>query len=145
MSNSEIQPAGEAAILLKWGEAARGGFQAVPDLLLKHQTTLGLNPTDMTVLLNILMHWWYRDQKPFPRPTTIARRMGSTPRTVQRSIAKLQELGILFRERDAKGLPVLDPGPLVDRLGELAKTDKDYLVRTGRMQWRPFKEKELVA
>ncbi len=27
----------------KWGEAARGGFQLVPDLLLKNQSELGLN------------------------------------------------------------------------------------------------------
>jgi hypothetical protein len=119
------------AIYAKWGEAARAGFQAVPDLLLKHQETLQLSPTELVVLLNVLMHWWYRDQKPFPRPTTIARRMGSTVRTVQRAIAKLESDGLLIRQMGAKKAIVLDPDPLVQRLNALAKTDTDYLIRSG--------------
>ena len=55
----------------KWGAAALGGFQTVPDLLLRHQNTLKITSAEMVVLLNVLMHWWYRDQMPFPRPTTI--------------------------------------------------------------------------
>jgi Crp-like helix-turn-helix domain len=113
------------------GEAARAGFQAVPDLLLKHQESLNLNPTELVVLLNVLMHWWYRDQKPFPRPTTIARRMGSTVRTVQRAITKLQREGLVERQRGPNKVMVLDPDPLVRRLSALAKSDLDYLRRTG--------------
>jgi DNA-binding MarR family transcriptional regulator len=94
------------------GEAAQAGFQAVPDLLLKHQESLNLNPTELVVLLNVLMHWWYRDQKPFPRPTTIARRMGSTVRTVQRAITKLQREGLVERQRGPNKVMVLDPDPL---------------------------------
>ena len=51
----------------KWGAAALAGFQTVPDLLLKHQKTLKISSAEMVVLLNVLMHWWYRDQMPFPR------------------------------------------------------------------------------
>ena len=83
------------------------------------------------MLLNVLMHWWYRDQKPFPRPTTIARRMGSTVRTVQRAITKLEREGLVQRQRGPKNVMVLDPDPLVRRLSELAKTDLDYLHRKG--------------
>jgi hypothetical protein len=118
-------------IVAKWGEAARAGYQAVPDLLLKHQDVLKLNPTELVVLLNVLMHWWYSTQKPFPRPTTIARRMGSTVRTVQRAIAKLEDEGLLVRRMTSKGVAELDPDPLVQKLCEFAKTDKDYLIRTG--------------
>jgi len=119
------------AVYDKWGEAARAGFQAVPDLLFKHQENLKLNPTELVVLLNVLMHWWYRHQKPFPRPTTIARRMGSTVRTVQRAITKLETEGLLTRQVGPNKVQVLDPDPLVRRLSELAKDDPDYLVRTG--------------
>jgi DNA-binding transcriptional regulator YhcF (GntR family) len=83
------------------------------------------------VLLNVLTHWWYRDQKPFPRPTTIARRMGSTVRTVQRAITKLQREGLVERQRGPNKVMVLDPEPLVRRLSALAKSDLDYLRRTG--------------
>lgn len=82
-----------SAVYAKYGEASIAGFQAVPDLLLKHQRELGLSPTDLAVLLNVLMHWWYPEKKPFPRSTTIAKRMGVTPRTVQRSLQQLEELG----------------------------------------------------
>lgn len=116
----------------KYGEAAVAGFQAVPDLLLKNQATLGVTPTDMVVLLNVLMHWWYPAQKPFPRPTTIAQRIGLTTRTVQRSIQNLESLGLLKKVTGADGRAYLDPQPLVDRLGELAPHDADYMVRKGR-------------
>lgn len=118
----------------KYGEAAHAGFQAVPDLLLKHQQDLRLSATDMVVLLNVLMHWWYPEQKPFPRATTIATRMGVTIRTVQRSIHAMQENGILFKEVTdaATGPTYLDPAPLVAKLREFALKDKDYLIRRKR-------------
>lgn len=131
MDNSTGTDWTASAVYEKWGEAARAGFLAVPDLLFKHQDTLGLSPTELVVLLNVLMHWWYRDQKPFPRPTSIARRMGSTVRTVQRAIAELEARGLLVRRFGVAKVPVLDPEPLVARLSELARKDPDYLIRTG--------------
>jgi hypothetical protein len=115
----------------KWGEAARAGFQTVPDLLLKHQNDLNISATEMVVLLNVLMHWWYLDQKPFPRSTTIARRMGVTIRTVQRALSNLQTAELLLRQKGPNDETYLDPSPLVERLGRYAKTDKNYLLRSG--------------
>ena len=119
-------------VFQKYGEAAVAGFQAVPDLLLKNQAKLDLSPTDMVVLLNVLMHWWYPEQKPFPRSTTIALRIGLTARTVQRSMQHLEKVGLLTRETADDGRVYLDPKPLVDRLEEIAPTDTDYLVRKRR-------------
>jgi DNA-binding MarR family transcriptional regulator len=113
----------------KWGEAARGGFQVVPDVLLKNQHVLNIGPTELVVLLNVLMHWWYKDQKPFPRPTTIARRMGITVRTVQRALARLEEAELVVRQKGPNDSTFLDPSPLVERLSQLVKTDRDYLIR----------------
>jgi hypothetical protein len=130
---STTEPA-PGAVYEKCGEAARVGFPAVLNLLLKHQKTLKLSPTELVVLLNVLMHWWCQHQKPFPRPTTIARRMGSTVRTVQRAIAKLESEQLLIRQLGPKRVRVLDPEPLVRRLSELAKYDPDYLIRTGDLR-----------
>lgn len=124
-------PAG-GPVYAKYGEASLAGFQAVPDLLLKHQSDLSLSPTDLTVLLNVLMHWWYPAQKPFPRPTTIAKRMGTSPRTVQRSLHRLEQLELLVREKVEKGPTYLDPAPLVGKLEVLAKKDADYQIRRRR-------------
>ena len=117
-----------SAVYAKYGEASIAGFQAVPDLLLKHQARLGLTSTDLTVLLNVLMHWWYPDQKPFPRSATIAKRMDTSPRTVQRSISKMEELGLLIREA-GDGKIYLNPLPLVEKLTTLARSDADYQYR----------------
>ena len=57
--------------------------------------------------------------------------MGVTVRTVQRALLGLQALGLLTKTTGPDGDTHLDPTPLVRLLGELAKTDKDYLARTG--------------
>jgi len=110
-----------SAVIEKWGEAAKAGFQAIPDLLFKHQKTLAINTTELVVLLNVLMHWWYRDQKPFPRSTTIARRMGSDIRIVQRALARLEELELIERTKGPKkNTSYVDPQRLVEKLEILA-------------------------
>lgn len=124
----------------KWGAAGTAGFQAVPDMLLKYQQGLGLTATDMVVLLNVLMHWWYVDQKPFPRPTTIAKRMGVNVRTVQRSLYHMEELGLISRIKGEQGATFVDPEQLVQRLSSLAATDKDFQIRTDRRDLRTGNE-----
>lgn len=120
-----------SAVYGKYGEASIAGFQAVPDLLLKNQNLLGLSATDMVVLLNVLMHWWYPAKKPFPRSTTISKRMGVSPRTVQRALGQMENLGLLTRVKEGERI-YLDPAPLVARLTDLAKTDTDYQIRRQR-------------
>jgi DNA-binding MarR family transcriptional regulator len=115
----------------KWGDAVtrgRNGYQVLPDVLLRNQHRLGLNCTDMVVLINILMHWWEKDRKsmPHPRPEQIASRIGATPRTVQRSIRRLSEVGLLKwmpPERSREGLSVrrFDVNGLVIKLRALAR------------------------
>lgn len=114
----------------KWGEAATAGFQLVPDVLLRNQAKLELTATDTVVLLNVLMHWWYADKRPFPRSTSIAARMDVQPRTVQRSLARLHELGLVKRVTeelpDGEERQVCDPSGLKQRLIELAKADPAF-------------------
>lgn len=116
----------------KWGEAGRS-FQLLPDILLKRQAALGLSATDMLVLINITMHWWYAAQRPFPRTTTIAKRMGVDARTVQRSLKKMGDAGLITREieLDENGdeRTVCDLSGLVERLEHYAALDEDYRLR----------------
>lgn len=117
----------------KWGDAAEAGFQTLPDILLKKQIELGLSATDMLVLINVTMHWWYRTKLPFPRSSTIAERMGIDARTVQRSLRKLVALGLIQREtetqEDGTSLTVLNLTPLVDRLSGFARSDPNFIAR----------------
>ena len=137
----------------KWGEAAKAGFLMVPDVLLKNQAALGLNPTEMVVVLNICMHWWYAERLPFPRTSTIARRMKMERRTIQRALRSLQDRGLILKVPPGASRDVQAPADwggwdlsgLVARLEGLAKSDPSYLRRTvqvsdsgvGKNQARP--------
>lgn len=122
----------------KWNEAAKGGFQIVPDILFKKQVELGLSATDMLVLMNVTMHWWYPDQRPFPRVTTIADRMGVDARTVQRSMRKLVDLDLMKRmtetTEEGEERVVCDFKGLIERLGQYVQNDTNYQIRKGRAQ-----------
>ena len=124
----------------KWKEAAEAGFQLLPDLLLKHQADLELSATDLVVLINITMHWWYLDRRPFPRNTTIAKRMGTSSRTVQRSLTVLRDKGLLRKtvERFADGTErqVCDLTGLQQQLANLARADPVYRKRVDEQQVR---------
>lgn len=97
---SDEQPHPPISIQTKWRRAITGGlygYQFVPDGLLRHQAELGLDPTDVLILLNICMHWWETEPEkwPHPRPITIAKRMGTSTRTVERHIAHMCKLGLI--------------------------------------------------
>src|SRR6266702_8494237 len=61
-SNSDTNGPDLSAPFEKWGEGLNAGFQLLPDMLLKHQHKLGLTATDLVVLINLTMQWWYRDR-----------------------------------------------------------------------------------
>ena len=91
-----------SAIRKRWRgavTAAETGFTAVPDILIRSQAQLGLSPTEMVVLLNILLHWWRDDEWPYPRISTIGERMGTSRRTVERAIRSLQEKGLVIHRK----------------------------------------------
>ena len=111
----------------KWGSALDGGFQLVPDLLLRHQRELKLTSSDLVVLLHLTMAWWERDRHPYPRTSTIARRMNTSERTVQRSIERLRKSKLLHKTTaklaDPEKRPAFDLSPLAERLQNIARTD----------------------
>jgi DNA-binding MarR family transcriptional regulator len=72
-------------------------WQVILNVLVRAQTQLGLDAVDIVVLLNLNMHWWRKEDFPFPRPTIIAKRMGVCKRTVERRIEKLVKAGLLER------------------------------------------------
>jgi DNA-binding transcriptional ArsR family regulator len=102
------------------------GFVAVPNILLRSQEKLGLSANDVLVMLNIIMHWWHRDRRPSPRATAIAKRSGLGHRTVQRSLKRLEQLGLIERVRVAKDKTEYSLDGLVGRLGDCAKNDSWY-------------------
>lgn len=96
----------------KWGDAMDAGFQIVPDVLFRHQKSLGLSALDVVILLNISLHWWEAEAKPFPRTSAIAARIGVSTRTVERRLSALEAMGLMKRLPSEK----LSDGPLIRRI-----------------------------
>ena len=83
--------------LEKWGISGRAGYQLVPNVLFRAQQYLGLDATDVVILLNLSLHWWAPDNLPFPSPGIISQRMGVSRRTIERRLEGLERSGLIKR------------------------------------------------
>ena len=128
----EKRPTNEWRAAEKWGKAVSGGetgFHVVPDVLVRGQKELNITTTEMVVLLNLLMHWWDAKKWPHPRPSVIAKRMGVSVRTVERTIKSLEKKGLVQRlpsMKTEKGIFVraYDLSGLVEAVQKLAEVYK---------------------
>lgn len=129
----------EQKLQAKWGSGLDGGFLVLPVLLLKRQKELGLDSTELVVLLNLLAAWWEVDKLPYTRAITIAKRIGVTARTVQRCLEKLENRGLILRNRSTTGrgaearmVTEYDLGPTVIKLKQLAEAPEVRLQEASR-------------
>lgn len=79
----------------RWGDVSKLGFTIVPNTLIFAQRKLGISPNEMSVLLQLLVHWWDSDRPPFVRTATVANRSGLSERAAQRAIKNLREKGLI--------------------------------------------------
>lgn len=126
-------------VLSRWGKAAEAGYQPLPDVLLFNQVELGLRSEDLNVLLHITAHWYFPERMPFPRTSTIAKRMGVSERTVQRSLTRLRKIGLIGGTKNQDGRLAFDLAPLVERLKPLATK---RLAEKAWLQGNPFRGEE---
>jgi predicted transcriptional regulator len=109
----------------KWGkEVMKLGFSIIPSLLLRSQQRLGLNPTQLAILMQLADYWWDDARKPFPSKQALSERLGISPRQIQRYIAEMEKAGLVQRiERRAahqgKLSNTYDLTGLVERLKKL--------------------------
>lgn len=83
----------------KWGKTLMSsGWTAFPSIILEKQHALGLTAMDINIILYLSTHWWEAERKPYPSKKTIAQALGVTPRTIQKRIAALEQLGFVTRE-----------------------------------------------
>ncbi len=102
----------------KWGYVIDPGFLALPYVLLLHQSALGLSSECLNVLLNIIAHWHAAGRMAFPHSNTVAKRMGASQRSVQRSLAWLTANGFIakVKRRGRHDPQAYDLKPLVEKL-----------------------------
>lgn len=88
----------------KWGKAVCDlGFTILPSLIFRAQARLGLNATQLAVLLQLADYWWDQERHPYPSKTTLGERLQLSSRQVQRYIAELEDAGFVKRlDRYAK-------------------------------------------
>lgn len=79
------------------------GFTTIPNLLLEAQAKLEISPVELTVLVQVIEHWWNADADPYPAKATIARRLGKSPRQVQRYLTQLEDKGLIKRVARYRG------------------------------------------
>ena len=109
----------------KWGkDVMEQGFCIVPSLLLRAQGRLGINPTQLAILLQLCEHWWQEENKPHPGKRRLADRLGIGPRQIQRHIAELEAGGLVERierhgQDGGKQTNIYDLSGLVAKLKEI--------------------------
>ncbi|MDZ0680313.1 helix-turn-helix domain-containing protein, partial [Klebsiella quasipneumoniae] len=73
------------------------GWTIIPNALLENQSRLGLSCIDTMVLINLIMHWWEKDNPPRPSKKRLANMLGVSLKTVQRSFIHLEQCGAIKR------------------------------------------------
>ena len=83
-----------------WGrEVYRYGYVGVPSILIQAQRRLGINSTQMNIVVQLLDYWYDPSRKPFPSKKDLAQRIGVTPKTIQINIRTLEQAGYVRREK----------------------------------------------
>lgn len=117
----------------KWGKSTEAGFQQIPDVLIRAHSKLGIDSLGLVILLNLTMHWWKKDDLPWPRPSVIAKRIGVSTRTVERKIAEMTTKGLIERlpseKTDSGTIRRFNLSGLVDRLETLSEGYQSMLQR----------------
>ena len=92
------RPATKKASEEKWGKKVMAlGFCMVPSLLLRAQGRLGLNPTQLAIIMQLCEYWWDKERKPYPLKKALAERLGIGPRQLQRHLAELEKAELIRR------------------------------------------------
>ena len=83
----------------KWSKPLMAaGWTAMPSVIIERQEALGLDALDMNIILHLSHYWWTPDNLPHPSVDRIAKAVGVKPRTIQKRIKALHELGMIERE-----------------------------------------------
>ena len=83
----------------KWSKPLMAaGWNAIPSIIIEKQEALGLDAIDMNIIVHLTSYWWTAGNLPHPSVETIAKAVGVKPRTVQKRIKALHDLGLMTRE-----------------------------------------------
>lgn len=130
--NAAAQAARESRVVDRYGKAGEAGWSPIPDVLLFNQHRLSLDSDELIVLLNLMAHYYVKNEMPFIRPTAIAKRMGVSQRSIQRIIQRLRRKGLVLKggRHPTSGHFTHDLSPVIEMLqplGEERINMKEYI------------------
>jgi biotin operon repressor len=73
------------------------GLCLIPSLLLRAQQPLGLNLTQLLLLVQLCDFWTDPGQPPAPSKKTLSERLGLSERQIQRHLSDLEKAGLIAR------------------------------------------------
>jgi DNA-binding transcriptional ArsR family regulator len=124
---AEHRPKVETAkvLRLKWKTSLSAGWSVFPSALVRGLPRLHIGAPELAVLICLIDYWWLPDDLPWPSKKALAERLGVSPRTIQRTLAKLQQEGLIVSEtrHNASGGQTsnrYDLSPLVAKLETIA-------------------------
>lgn len=75
------------------------GYTGVPNILLRAQHRLGITPTQLSIIVQLLSYYYDPLRPPFPTKRELAKRIGITEQTIRINIKALEEAGLVTREQ----------------------------------------------
>jgi DNA-binding HxlR family transcriptional regulator len=82
-----------------WGKPVLShGYTALPSILIRAQSRLGISPLQFNILAQLLDYWRDPTRAPFPSKAVLAERIGCKPKTIQTNIRALEKAGLVARE-----------------------------------------------
>lgn len=110
----------------KWGMTIlEKGWVPVPINLLRLQSKLGVNSTEMVVLIHLISYWRDKNSLIYPSQESLAESIGVTKRTIQRSMRKLEKLELISISKNSLnngtylGRNIYDLTPLINTMNKL--------------------------
>lgn len=97
------------------------GFVSVPIKLIECRQALGLSTTEFVVLVT-LCSYRYSNRPIWPAVKSISKRSGVDVRSVYRATSRLENLGLIGKERQEGQTTLYDLNPLTEELESLFLT-----------------------
>lgn len=83
----------------KWGKTTLSrGWTGIPNVLIEHQRSLKLTPTDINILLILLKYWWDPNSPPYPSKRVIGEMIDREESTIRKCMAGLEKKGLVARD-----------------------------------------------
>jgi len=75
------------------------GYTAIPNIMVRAQARLGLNPTQFNILVQLLSYYIEPDRPPYPPKKHLLDRTGISEATLKNHLKALEEAGFIKREQ----------------------------------------------